>query len=483
MAPEVTDEADDLAIIHNVRYLLRKECNASGVRTAPVGPRTRSDLCSRNLVRVASFWGVSNRNSPHPLRIPKLVRLGFRSRLFLILALFAFVPSIVLTVAWGGATSRLLPLMSGAAAWDSVSASGTAAVRLARQAPGTPASDSALARHEQELATSVTQARRFEYLTRQVGPALLVVGFVFLALLTFFASRIAGHLSRQLSRPLDELVGWTGRIAHGESLPPEAAARGAPEFAVLRDGMRAMAIDVERGREAAIAAERLEAFRESARQVAHELKNPLTPIRFAIARLRRDAAADLQGTLDVLTTESERLEAMARSFSQFGRLPEGPTAGLDLGDIVREVARTSVPESMRLHIETEEHLPLVLGQHDALHRAFANVLINAVEACGCGGGGGTAGGGFVDVRVARRDATVVVSVRDHGCGIPTDRLPRIWDPYVTDKTAGTGLGLAIVKQTVVAHAGHVEAESTPGEGTEIRMVFPAMHEPEEAVHS
>ncbi|MBI5600589.1 MAG: hypothetical protein HY944_03380 [Gemmatimonadetes bacterium] len=394
--------------------------------------------------------------------------LGFRARLFVILALFALVPSLVLTVAWGGATSRVLPRMSGAAAWDSVAASGSRAVRLAMEQPASEEAKAALARHEQELASSVTQARRFEYLARQTGPALLAVGLILLAFLTYLASRIAGHLSRQLSRPLDELVGWTEAIAKGEPLPERTTRRGAPEFGVLRERMRAMAADLERGRESAIAAERLEAFRESARQVAHELKNPLTPIRFAIARLRRDAAPELHETLDVLSTESERLEAMARSFSQFGRLPEGPMAALDLGEMAREATRTSVPDSARVTIETEADLPLVQGQHDALHRAFANVLINAVEA-----GGASA---RLEVRVARRGHEVVVAVRDQGCGIAADRLPRIWDPYVTDKTAGTGLGLAIVKQTVMAHGGRVEADSTPGAGTEIRLVFPAMSE-------
>jgi nitrogen fixation/metabolism regulation signal transduction histidine kinase len=396
------------------------------------------------------------------------VALGFRARLFVILALFALVPSVVLTAAWGGATMRVLPRMSGAAAWDSAAVSGSSAVQLALQTPGSAEARAALERHQLELSSSVIQARRFEYLARQTGPALLAIGLMLLALLTYLASRGAGHLSRQLSRPLDELVGWTERIAHGEPLPEHGGQRGAPEFGVLRDRMRVMADELQRGRAAAIAAERLEAFRESARQVAHELKNPLTPIRFAIARLRRDAPAELQETLDVLSTESERLEAMARSFSQFGRLPEGPMAALDLGDIAREAARTSVPESMTLAIETEERLPLVQGQHDALHRAFANVLLNAVEASNASG--------RLDVRVGRRGAQVVVAVRDHGCGIASERLPRIWDPYMTDKTAGTGLGLAIVKQTVMAHGGHAEADSTIGEGTEIRMVFPAMGE-------
>jgi nitrogen fixation/metabolism regulation signal transduction histidine kinase len=403
------------------------------------------------------------------------VALSYRGRLFVILALFALVPSIVLTVAWGTATMRVLPRMSGAAAWDSVAASGTRAVQLARTAPLSDDAKAALGAHEQELASSVTQARRFEYLARQTGPALLALGLALLALLTYLASRIAGHLSRLLSRPLRELIGWTERIARGEPLPAASTTRGAPEFAMLRDRMRTMAADLERGRESAIAAERLEAFRESARQVAHELKNPLTPIRFAIARLRRDAAPEMLEALDVLSSESERLEAMARSFSQFGRLPEGPTAALDLGDLARDAARSAVPEGVALSFETDAHLPLVRGQHDALHRALANVLLNAVEACD--------GAGAIAVRVSRRDDAVVVAIRDCGRGVAPERLPRIWDPYVTDKTMGTGLGLAIVKQTVVAHGGRVEADSTVGEGTEIRLVFPAMHTPEEATNN
>ena len=88
--------------------------------------------------------------------------------------------------------------------------------------------------------------------------------------------------------------------------------------------MREMAGELELGRARALEAERAAALRESARQVAHELKNPLTPIRFAVARLRRDAPPELAETVDVLAIESQRLEEMARSFAQFGRLPEGP---------------------------------------------------------------------------------------------------------------------------------------------------------------
>ncbi|HXD24052.1 MAG TPA: HAMP domain-containing sensor histidine kinase, partial [Gemmatimonadaceae bacterium] len=289
------------------------------------------------------------------------------------------------------------------------------------------------------------------------------------ALLTLLASRAAGHLSRQLSRPLHELVGWTQRIRRGEPLPAVAEGRGAPEFAVLRDGMRQMARDLEAGRLAAIEAERLAAFRESARQVAHELKNPLTPIRFAVERLKRGVPPELADTVEVLSTESARLEAMARSFAQFGKLPEGPASDIDVADLVREAARTSVPPHVSCSVEADDDVPQLHGHHDALTRAVDNVLLNAVEASG--------GRGSIVVRVSARAGTggreVVIAIRDSGVGIAPDRLGSIFDPYVTDKTGGTGLGLAIVKQTVVAHGGRVEAESTRGSGTEIRLIFPA----------
>lgn len=401
----------------------------------------------------AVTWGV-----PQP---------RYRTRLFMILVLFAFVPAIVLTLVWSGIAARVVPRMSGEGAWEQVATSGTKAIDAARRAPGAPETEAALAEHEAQLGESRVQARRFSFLAERAALVIIFQGLLIVAVLGFLASRVAGHLSRQLSRPIVELVGWTERIARGERLPlpTEHDNRGAPEFNVLRERMREMAADLEAGRRSAIEAERLAAFRESARQVAHELKNPLTPIRFAIASLRAKVAPELRETVEVLDAESARLEAMARNFAQFGRLPEGPTSDVDVADLARECIRSTLPPSMTNEVLSDGDAPLVRGQHDALLRALANVLLNAVDA--------TAGRGHVAVRVVSRNGTVTLAVRDNGIGIAPDALDRIWDPYVTAKTGGTGLGLAIVKQTVVSHGGRVDAVSTPGEGTEIRLHFPA----------
>jgi signal transduction histidine kinase len=232
--------------------------------------------------------------------------------------------------------------------------------------------------------------------------------------------------------------------------------------------MREMAIELRLGRARALEAERATALRESARQVAHELKNPLTPIRFAIARLRREAPDSLGETIDVLETETKRLEEMARNFALFGRLPEGPRAPVDVGELVRAATRSVLPPETPVVVTVADDVPMVPGHVDALGRALTNVLLNAVEA--------SAPGSPVEVTAQcaalNGRPMVEVAVRDSGVGIPKERLSRIWEPYFTHKPGGTGLGLAIVQQTLLAHEGAVSAESTRGAGTTIRLFLP-----------
>jgi signal transduction histidine kinase len=307
-------------------------------------------------------------------------------------------------------------------------------------------------------------------------PIIAVVAVLALGVLVVVSSRVAGHLSRQLSRPIDELVGWTDRLGRGQELPEGPPRKGAPEFAVLRSRMRSVARELRDARAQEIEAERLRAFRESARQVAHELKNPLTPIRFAVARLRREAPPSLTDAVEVLDAESQRLEEMARSFTQFGRLPEGPAADVDVAELVRYTTRASVPPDVEADVRIDGDVPMIRGHHDALARALSNVLLNAVDACRAGREAGATRPARIGVTVARErnngDDGIVISVRDSGCGIAPDKLARIWEPYVTHKPGGTGLGLAIARQAILAHNGMVHAASVVGGGTEIRFTLP-----------
>ena len=397
-------------------------------------------------------------------------QVGFRARLFLILLGFALIPTIVLAAAWALTVTRMLPLLGTTPAMERIASTGARAVTAASAAPLTAAQRTALDEHQRVLREGLLHAKQMEFLMTRRAPVVAAAAALVAALLfTLVASKVAGHLSRNLSRPLSELVGWTATIERGDPLPEGPPRKGAPEFVVLRNRMREMSVELRLGRGRALEAERATALRESARQVAHELKNPLTPIRFAISRLRREAPPALAETIDVLEAESTRLEVMARSFAQFGRLPEGPRAPVDLGELVRSVARSAVPSDRPLSIEVDDEVPMVPGHVDALGRALTNVLLNAVEA--------SASDKPIALKVqrARRDGRdmVVVAVRDRGVGISPSKLGRIWEPYVTHKPGGTGLGLAIVRQTVLAHDGAVDIESEPGEGTTMRLFLPA----------
>jgi signal transduction histidine kinase len=399
-------------------------------------------------------------------------RAPFRTRLFAMLLLFAVIPTVTVTLLWTGVAARTLSLFSARSAWERIAESGEQTVRIVGTAPLTPEQASALSRHQAELRESVQLARRFDFVTGRSMRLVLIGAVLVVALVALGASRVAGHLSRQLSRPLDELVGWTGLIRLGRPIPAHAQRRGAPEFEVLRTGMRTMAAELESGRQQALEAERAEAFRESARRFAHELKNPLTPIRFAVDRLRRSAPEELRDTVEVLAEEAARLETMAKSFAQFGRLPDGPAAEIDVAELVTRVARHTVPERLTLELRCQPGLPLVTGYHEPLVRAVTNVLLNAVDA--------TPTGGTIAVTVGTPENSppdadtnqVVIAVRDSGCGIAPDALEHIFDPYVTTKPGGTGLGLAIALQTLQAHRGTIEVQSNVGRGTTMTLRLP-----------
>ena len=397
-------------------------------------------------------------------------QVGFRARLFLILLAFALIPTIVLAAAWELTVVRALPLLGTMPAMERIAETGARAVGAARRAPMDAPARALLDEHQRALDEGLLRGRQMEFLmTRRAPVAAALVALGASLLFGVVASRVAGHLSRNLSRPLSELVGWTATIERGEPLPDGPPRKGAPEFVVLRNRMREMASELRLGRARALEAERATALRESARQVAHELKNPLTPIRFAVARLRRDAPAELSETIEVLEAESKRLEEMARSFALFGRLPEGPRAAVDIGELARAAARSAVPTETPVTLAVASDTPMVLGNVDALGRALTNVLLNAVEASAAGMPI------HLGVRQVSHEGRVMVelSVRDNGSGITQERLSRIWEPYVTHKAGGTGLGLAIVRQTVLAHDGAVAAESRAGEGTTIRLLLPA----------
>jgi signal transduction histidine kinase len=391
--------------------------------------------------------------------------IPFRQRILLVLLLLGAVPAALLGGGWAMTLLRINPARASRAALEPVSTSGRELIRVLDTTRLSSAERQAFRAHVDSLGRQVTLSQRGFFYSRYktIGLAIAVAGLSLLLL--YSAVLVVRSLSRQLSHPIDELLGWTGRIRRYETLPPEEPARkGAPEFASLRTALRETAASLQQARLAELDSERLRAFREVARRVAHEMKNPLTPVRFAIGHLDKSALPEQQEALEVLRVETARLEHLARDFANLGRLPEGPAALVDLGELLGELLRTSLPAKMRHSLVIEPGSPQVAGHYDPLRRAFSNLIRNAVEACG--------GEGLLDVHIAPDGEGVRVALADHGPGVPADRRSRIFEPYVTDKIEGTGLGLAIVKQAVEFHHGAIEVSETPGGGATFTIRLP-----------
>jgi signal transduction histidine kinase len=384
------------------------------------------------------------------------MRLSFHQRILLILICLGAIPTAAAIVGWGLTIRAARPAVGPREALEEVGATGRTLLRTLDTTDLSRAERDALEAHAATLNSAIGQFQRVETYNRYYYAGLGIAVFLLGAAALYASIRMGGHLSRQLSRPIEELIGWTGHIRRMEPLPADRPRRGAPEFAALRTALREMAAALERGRVEAIEAERLRAFRETARRVAHEMRNPLTPIRLAVAQLARSPSAPTRDAVDVLTAETERLERLAREFTEFGRLPEGPAAPVDLCELLEELVRTSVPSTMTAKLTLDRDTPVLQGHYDPLRRAFANIIRNAVEACG--------GEGELEIFAAPVPDGSRVTIRDHGPGIPPDLEGRIFDPYCTGKQGGTGLGLALAKQTVELHRGTISVEPTPGGG-------------------
>lgn len=423
---------------------------------------------------------------------------SFRLRVFLALVAMSLLPTILVLVTGTVAVRQVMSGAGTAGPWGEVAESGRVLLDRVEAVAG---EDSLLLRAAEEHRTSLSASLRFSRLYALVAErfvALLPAIAVFLALLvTAPALLLARTLSRSISAPVRELAGWTERIARNEPLPPPESERGVAsveELEALRGGLRRMETELRSIRRREVEAARLRSWTEMARRVAHELKNPLTPMRMAALALSRRKDPTIAAESEVLLDEIQRLDEMARSFAQFGRMPEGPVSEIDLEELLAGIVARHDREDLRVELAVASGTPRIHGRFDSLGRVFGNLVLNAVEAAetpapwGAGGTQPTSGGGDapsargapgggeghpfdtagdragdlrrVLVTAAPEGEGVTVRVEDSGPGIQPGDLERIWTPDFTTKRRGSGIGLALVRQTVEAHGGRVRA----GEG-------------------
>ena len=313
--------------------------------------------------------------------------------------------------------------------------------------------------HYRRLGVLVDVQRRFVW---------LLVAAVVMALLglAFFA---ATTIARSTARPLSALAVALERVAQGD-LEARVAPAGARELRALGTAFNAMTERLARAREALAQAAREAAWRRAASQIAHEIKNSLTPMRLSLARVERRLPAmpsterdAIQHSLGVLLQEIEDLARMADHFSEYARLPEPRLEPLDLAEVAAAAAALHDAATVRTKIAAGCRLP-VRGDRLLLSRALHNLIVNAREA--------GAAGAMVDVRASAEEGQAIVEVLDRGPGLPEGLGARAFEPYVSTKARGSGLGLALVRDIAMQHGGTVTLGAREGGGACARLSLP-----------
>jgi two-component system nitrogen regulation sensor histidine kinase NtrY len=392
-------------------------------------------------------------------------------RLFLWLMLVALTPSLsVLAIAsWAGREAS--GWVGATGSWTRVAESGRALIAAAEKQPDNPELQAAADAHRTQLSTSLTQARRWEF----VGSRLrILLPYFFLGLAVFgilIALTVARHVARQVSRPAREIVTWTHLLANEEPLPAPTSHEESEvkELRRLRAALRQASEDLSRARARALEAERVRTWGEMARRVAHEMKNPLTPLRLAAHRMQRaQAAPELTESLNVIAEETHRLEELAASFAMLGRPAEGPRSAVDVRELIERLLSSDVPAHIEVAVHATPEPQVVHADYNALLQALRNIVRNAVDAVEHNGRVRRIA---VDINPAEGQR-VRISITDSGAGLSAEAQQRLFEPDFTSKARGTGLGLAVARQTVRVHGGDITARNLPNGGAQFIIELP-----------
>jgi len=295
------------------------------------------------------------------------------------------------------------------------------------------------------------------------------VGLVMAVLLSSWAAA-------RVTRPVEELAHAAREIAGG-NWNTQVAAASHDEIGQLADSFNRMTRDLLDQRERLMQAERVAAWRELARRLAHELKNPLFPLQLTVENLLRAREHGEQQfnetfheSASTLLAEISNLKAIIGRFSDFSKMPQPHFQAVRVSELVQEVVRLHQAQLSKAKVtyqlqsnETPEEP--IAADPELLHRALSNLVLNAIEAM--------PEGGSLTLRIRQDPASAYIEVSDTGTGLSQEECARLFTPYYTSKVHGTGLGLAIVQSIVSDHGGRISVSSEPGRSTTFIIELPA----------
>lgn len=276
-------------------------------------------------------------------------------------------------------------------------------------------------------------------------------------------------ISRKMTRPIEELVLAANEIGKGD-LTYQIPVEGNNEFAMLGSAFNRMVLDLAENQKRIIELEKMASWQQLARKLAHEIKNPLTPIQLMAQQMRdkydgEDKAYEklLTDCYTIIEDEVDSLQRLVREFSDFARLPEFKLFQQDILPLFDSIQKLYA--HIKMKVEVPEGPVELNFDFDYLKRVMINLIDNAIAAAG--------DEKPIEINIVdTRDNFVLIRVTDYGEGISPENLVKIFEPYFSTKRSGVGLGLAICKNIIKEHGGRIEVRSEIGKGTTFSIYLP-----------
>lgn len=316
--------------------------------------------------------------------------------------------------------------------------------------------------------------RSYIDLKRHIRDSALLVagGGIFVAIL------LSSWAAARVTRPVEQLASAARDVASG-SWDTRVEVPGQDELAQLAESFNRMTTELLTQKERLVQTERVAAWRELARRLAHELKNPLFPLQLTVENLIRARTQTpeqfdevFHESAQTLLAEISNLKGIIGRFSEFSKMPQPHWHRVQVNDIIVAVAQLfqaqlSAPgkPAITLSQQLDKDLAPIGADPDLLHRAISNLVLNAMDAM--------TSAGTLTLRTRHRKGGVSIEVSDTGCGLTPEECERIFTPYYTSKQHGTGLGLAIVQSVISDHHGRISVHSETGRGTTFIIELPS----------